>query len=46
MIGFLINLAIEVLQAFLPSRDSSMMDLIANSAGAGIGSILFLKWVI
>jgi len=39
--GFLLSLTMEVLQAFLPTRDSSMSDLIANTVGTGIGFIAF-----
>ena len=35
--GALISLIIEVLQAYLPTRYSSTMDVIVNSLGAGIG---------
>jgi len=36
--GFLLSLAIELLQVFLPSRDSSLLDLIDNTLGSGIGA--------
>jgi hypothetical protein len=42
--GFLFSLPIEILQAWLPSRDSSAFDLILNTTGALLGSILF-GWV-
>jgi glycopeptide antibiotics resistance protein len=42
--GFLLSLFIEVVQAWLPSRDSSAFDLILNTIGALLGSILF-GWV-
>lgn len=35
--GALISLVIEMLQAYLPTRYSSSMDVIMNSLGAGIG---------
>jgi VanZ family protein len=41
MLGFIISLTIEILQAYLPTRDSSMSDLIANTVGSGIGSIAY-----
>jgi hypothetical protein len=37
--GFIVSFGVEYLQAFLPSRDSSLRDLIANGAGTLIGSI-------
>lgn len=40
--GFGISLFIEVLQAFLPSRSSDMMDLIANTIGTMIGCLFLV----
>jgi VanZ family protein len=37
--GFVVSFGVEYLQAFLPSRDSSLRDLITNSAGTLIGSL-------
>jgi hypothetical protein len=37
--GLVVSFAIEYLQAYLPSRDSSMRDLVTNTAGTLIGAI-------
>jgi VanZ family protein len=36
-VGALISLGIEVPQAFIPARDSNMVDFICNTAGTAIG---------
>jgi VanZ family protein len=36
--GFLISLSIELLQVLLPTRDSSLLDLINNTLGSAIGA--------
>ena len=38
MLGFCLSLAIEAAQAWLPSRDSSLLDLALNSLGTGAGA--------
>jgi glycopeptide antibiotics resistance protein len=39
--GFVVSLGIELLQVYLPSRHSSLPDLICNTAGTIIGALLY-----
>lgn len=41
LLGFGFSLAIELLQVYLPTRDSSLTDLICNVMGTSIGVIVF-----
>jgi hypothetical protein len=44
-VGFCLSFAIEVTQVYLPTRDSSLMDVISNTIGTALG-ILFLHYSI
>jgi len=39
---FIISLTIEIVQAWFPSRSSSMLDLMSNTSGALIGAMIYL----
>jgi VanZ family protein len=39
-VGCTVSLTIEVTQVWLPGRDSSLLDLIANTAGTAIGGAM------
>ena len=43
MVGLGVSFAIESMQAYLPSRDSSMRDLVTNTAGTAIGAVIAVQ---
>jgi len=38
---FILSLTIEIVQAWMPSRSSSMLDLMSNTSGALIGAVIY-----
>lgn len=44
ILGIAISLFIEISQAYLPTRDSSLVDVVMNSAGTILG-VVFFSWL-
>lgn len=40
--GVLLSLSIELIQVWLPTRDSSLLDLVMNGIGTGVGAAVFM----
>ena len=43
VLGGLVSLGVEILQKYLPVRDSSMTDVITNTSGTALGAVLY-QW--
>ena len=43
LVGGTLSLIVETLQGFLPTRDSSMTDVLSNTLGAGLGALFYVS---
>ena len=41
---FLVSLTLEILQTWMPSRSSSMPDLVFNTLGGWMGAVIYRSW--
>jgi glycopeptide antibiotics resistance protein len=41
LLGFSLSLSVELIQAYLPTRNSQLMDVLTNTIGTSLGTVLF-----
>jgi hypothetical protein len=46
IVGLALSVSVELLQILLPSRFSSMIDVLSNTAGTGLGALLSLRFFV